>query len=41
MNTVRAELVEARLFDKLRANGLTDKAGRINRACLQLPASIV
>jgi len=30
MRTVRAEPVEARLFDRLRANGLTDEAGRIN-----------
>jgi hypothetical protein len=34
MNTVRAELVEAQPFDKLRANGVADKAGRINKRLL-------
>jgi hypothetical protein len=32
MNTARAELVEAPPFDKLRANGLAHKFGRINNA---------
>jgi hypothetical protein len=31
MSTVRAELVEAQPFDRLRANGLANKPGRINK----------
>jgi len=31
MSTVRAEPVEARLFDRLRANGFMNKSCRINK----------
>jgi len=35
MSTVHAEPVEARLFDKLRANGFTHKSCRINKTTIQ------
>jgi len=41
MSAVRAEPVEARLFDRLRANGFMNITGRINKRCISALFSFV